>query len=261
MSVEDHEVSDLLARADEMLPESQETLEICRDTPITLQAERVEDWETYRYEKCTTSVDMVFEALDKEYPDENFDCDYFQRMSLKKYLSGNMTKFEFFIAQNQWPHDEIIFHPKNCPIRMKRGVISKFNNGKWAVYHLGCKERSDAAFHSSGYSHAILRVEAKDPQTFVTLVIETPSAFFCACCDLFIFEDVMYYDDSQYQTPYTDVWPACNYLAINSHFQNNFVELKTEKVFAVIQPKKKQKIPFGIAYTYDSSDEEDLPIV
>lgn len=267
MSVEDHEVSDLLARGEEMLPESEETEQIRRDSPISLQAERMEDWETYRFEVCITSVDFVLENLHKEYPDENFDTDYFQRMPLCKYLSGNMSKLEFFIAQNQWPDEEIIFTPKNCPIRMKKGVISKWNRGKWTVYHLGCKDRSDATFHSSGFSHALLTVEAKNSKNFVNLVVETPSAFFCARCELFVFEDVMYYDDNQYKTPSTDIWPDCNYLAARSEIQNDFVELKTEKVFAEVQPQKKQKLAFSTLFDpadysdYSDTDEEDLPIV
>ena len=157
----------MLASASECLPtEEQETAakSIQCDTPISLQVEEnlafeesYMDLQTYRFEMCETDVDVAHETLTTVYPDEDFDSAAFQRLHVHKYLTSEMIRFEFFIAHNQWGLDIIRF-PTNHEIRMRKGVVSKFNrkNREHEVYHISCIDTEQRGFLEKGFTTAIV---------------------------------------------------------------------------------------------------------
>ena len=66
---------------------------------------------TYQFERVKTSIDISFKTLCEMYPDENFDDIKFQNIYLPKYLTSEVTKFEFFLMHNQWGTTGIAQYP------------------------------------------------------------------------------------------------------------------------------------------------------
>lgn len=253
MSAEDHEVRELLAGVDEELPtgEMEERAdEIQRNTPLSVQDEESFDEhavslfdQTYQFETVETSVEVVEEALAEAYPDEDFTSDIFQRLPLHKYLSGEVTKFEFFMANNQWGCSFARF-PGDKPIRMRKGIVSKFERAKQthAVYHISCVDMDKTKKVSSGFTKAVLTVEAINTKDLFETILVAPNIFFCHGCEKFMFEDVGYYMDATFELPREDVWPACEkmlQLVTNKDGldENSYASVYADKLMGIVCPQ------------------------
>ena len=187
MDRDDTEISELVAGPEERLPTEAEETEaesLRRNTPISMQYEEMENenqenifHQIYRFETVKTDIDIAFPTLTKNYPNEDFTSSLFQRMDIHKYLSDQVTKKEFFIANNQWG---IAFANYNWddPVRMRKGVITKFdkNKNEHRVFHKECKENCNI---SSGYTRALLTVETSNVHELFNYIISEPDLFLC----------------------------------------------------------------------------------
>jgi hypothetical protein len=249
MDQNDREVAELMAGPTERLPTEAEEAEIDalrRDTPVTMQYEEMEKankehmfHQTFRYEMVKTDINIVLPTLKSAYPNEDFDSPLFQRMDIHKYLSDEVTRREFFIANNQW-QTKFARYPKNEPIRMRKGVITKEHK----VYHKECKEDFTI---SSGFTKALITVETSNVDEFFDCVINEPDLFFCDCCQRYIFDEIEYYNDNQFAIPDIDIWPECKHiLLVYGDDDNDYVSLMAHQLIGIVvscfseePPKKK----------------------
>lgn len=261
MDVSDNEVSELFADNSECLLTIEEEIEaesLRRNTPLSAQAEEYVTFEenmlfakTYQYEIIKTDIDIVGDTLRKNYPDEDFDSADFQRMDIHKYLTSEMTKFEFFIAHNQWGY-EFVHYPENTPIRMRKGVITRWNNTyqNHDLYHLHCIDSEHAGFKAGGFSKALLTTEARNSREFIDLIIESPESYFCKYCEHYLFDCIEHYAGSAWDIPSEDIWPSCTNLLVSYVMYNTneetYLEVHAHKVICVVYPQenhsKKRKI-------------------
>jgi hypothetical protein len=236
-----------------------DAIAVQRDTPISLQAEEISVFEenklfdkTYQFEMCTTDVDIAFGTLVANYPNEDFKSDHFQRISIHKYLTSEMSKLEFFIAHNQWG-DGFVHYPKDVPIRMRKGVISRFNNSTRShdVYHMSCIDTDSCGYKAGGFSKALLTTEAKTVKDFIGMVTVNPELYFCKYCEGYMFDCVEHYVGKAWDIPPEDTWPTCSNILHSSaklDDEETYVELFGEKVICIVYPlpqeppKKKIKL-------------------
>lgn len=260
---EDNEISELLASATECLPtEEQEAAakSIQSDTPISLQVEEqlafeesFMDLQTYRFEMCETDMDIAHKTLSTVYPNEDFDSPAFQRLHVHKYLTSEMTRFEFFIAHKQWGADIIRF-PTNHEIRMRKGVVSKFNKKtqEHEVYHISCIDTEQRGFLEKGFTKALLSIEARNNERFVELMTEVSNLFFCKHCDHYMFDCVEFYTTKVWAIPDEDVWPKCEHMlhTCTLHDEYTYGTLMAHKLIGIVYPqeppKKRRRILFDI---------------
>ena len=199
--------------------------------------------QVFRYEMVKTDVDITFPTLKSAYPDEDFDSTLFQRMDIHKYLSDEVTRKEFFIANNQWG-TEFANYSKTEPIRMRKGVITRFDKhrNEHRVYHKECKENFNI---SSGFTRALLTVETSNVDEFFDCVINEPDLFFCGFCQKYMFDEIAYYNDNQFAIPDIDIWPECKHLLLAYGDDNDYVSLMAHQLIGIVSvfsdepPKKK----------------------
>lgn len=266
MDIEDNEVSELLAGNTESLPTEEqeaESIAVQRNTPLSLQEEEMVNFEedylferTYKFETIKTDVDFAFETLIKNFPDEDFESDDFQRMDIHKYLSSEMSKLEFFIAHNQWGYD-FVNYPKDVPVRMRKGVISRFNTitKNHDIYHMSCIDSDHPGFTSGGFTKGILTTQARNVKEFMDLIIGNPELFFCKYCELYMFDCVEHFDGQAWDIPPETIWPTCNYVLQSVMFtpsnEETYVDLYGHKVIAVISPQEPPKKKVCRRLTFD----------
>ena len=258
---EDYKYDDekeLLASHSESLPTKEQEKaadKVQRNTPLSFEAESIFTFEenclftqTYQFETRDTYVEIAFPTLTKNYPNEDFDNVYFQPVTIHRYLTSEMTKFEFFLAHNQWEYD-ICHYPKDIPVKMRKGVYSAFKPNKQRnfVYHMKCID--DEVDLEQTPTKALLTVEARTPKEYLELIISKPELFFCEFCDHYIFDCIEHYSGKQFAIPSTDIWPTCEYLAENIilHRTNDetYADLFLHKVYPIpLQepPRKKARI-------------------
>ena len=252
------EISELLAGAEESLPteeQEEEASSVQSDTPLSVQYEAIDSDESdeelfeqiYKFDTVSTSIDMVNETLHKNYPNEDFDDDRYSKIELHRYISGEVTKFEFFLMENQWFHSELFAFPMNTQLRMRKGVHVR-GDGVW---HLGCVDSDSDAYKKAYFVKGILTVESRNTLELVKLMIDGPEFFFCACCEQFIFEDVQYYSDTQFAIPPIESFPKCDYIRMSIGNEDDYAEVKVEKVIAIIYPQKRKAEELE---EYDSDD-------
>nr|QOD39599.1 NS3 [uncultured densovirus] len=243
---EDNEVSELLARDEELPSEQQEAEAVAlqRDTPFSFEEQRTFEEnalfsETYQHEMVKTDVDVVWPALAEAYPYEDFNSVAFQRMDLHKYLSSEVTKLEFFVASNQWGSD-FAFYPKEIPVRMRKGVVVRHNGDGHDVYHMSCIDTDSAGFNAGGFSKGLLTVETADVGHYFNMMADNPNLFFCKYCEKYMFDCVEHYDGKAWEIPPTDVWPECNHLVHSStdYQELNYLTLYAHKLIAVVYPQE-----------------------
>lgn len=253
MKEDDREVFELMAEPTERLPTEAEETEIDalrRDTPITMQYEEMENvdkenmfHQIFRYEMVKTDIDIVCTTLKSAYPNEDFDSPLFQRMDIHNYLSNEVTRKEFFIANNQW-QTGFAKYPKNKPIRMRKGIITKFNKHtkEHKVYHKECKENFTI---SSGFTKALITVETSNVDEFFDCVINEPDLFFCGFCQRYMFDEIEYYNDNQFAIPDIDIWPECKHVLLVYGNDSEYVSLMAHQLIGIVScfsdepPKKK----------------------
>lgn len=250
----DNEVSELLADNTESLPtEEQENAAIAlqRDTPISMWEDDSDeiDFRTHYHETVKTDIDIVGETLAENYPDEDFDSDAFQRIDIHAYLTCEMTKLEFFIAHNQWGTN-FCFYPKETPIRMRKGVASRYNHSTESrdVYHISCIDTESSGFNIGGFCKAILTTEARNSDEFIELVAGAPQIFFCKYCEQFMFDRIDHENAKQFALPSADIWPVCDtHLFSATHSESEgktFAHLDGHVLIDVIvsPSRKKQRV-------------------
>ena len=269
LMAEDNEVFELMANAGESLPSEEEeaaAIEVQRNTPISFQEEHLssdEDdtlfEENYQFKRIVTDVDQAFAALRENFPDEDFDSFDYQRISIPAYLTSEMNKLEFFIANNQWGH-RFVHYPENTLVRMRKGVIARYNaqRKEHDYYHLHCIDSSSANFSSLGFTKALLTVESRNYRELLKLIISSPDPFFCKACHYYMFDAVEYYKNSTWQIPSTDVWPVCSALVysktLNNTNEKTYVTVYVNKLIVVVHP---QVQPIEEQSEDSSSDSED----
>ncbi|QHG62571.1 NS3 [uncultured densovirus] len=270
LMAEDEEMSELMAGAEESLPTAEEeetAIALQRDTPLSMQYEEMSTFEnnllfeqTYQFETCKTDVDIVFETLSKNYPDEDFNSSDFQRLDIHKYLTSEMTKLEFFIAHNQWDY-EFAHYPKNIPVRMRKGVVTRFNNSEQQhnVYHMSCIDTEHSGFTAGGFTKGLLTVEARNVKEFFDIIIDSPEMFFCKYCEHYMFDCIEHYSGKAWEIPSEDIWPSCNYI-IQSYMtdrtnEESYYTLHAHKIIAIVYPQEppKKKVCRRL-FDYDSDD-------
>jgi len=172
----------------------------------------------------------------------------YQRITLHKYLTSEMSKFEFFLAHNQWGYD-LCHYPTNVPIRMRKGVVARYNNliQDHNIYHMSCIERDHPGFAYGGFTHALLTCEARNTEEFLDLIIDNPSTFFCNYCEGFLYDTVEHFSGKAWEIPSEDVWPSCETLVqscvLYRSDEQTYVELHVHQLIAVVSPQaKKRKI-------------------
>ena len=239
---QDDEVSSLLASDSESLPTEEEeaaAIAIQRYTPLTVQVEEAEMAEVYQFDTAVSDVDITFPDLVTNYPDEDFDSIAFQRLTLHKYLTSEVTKMEFFLMNNQWPADDLVFGSVDS-IKMRKGVHER--SGK--LWHIGCIDDDSREYKLCYFTHGILTIQARTKREFITLVAENPNYFFCAKCEHYIFDGVFDYTDEQFKIPNSDIWPTCSYLKQSSTLHNTgdetFASLHVQQLIAIISPSSQE---------------------
>ncbi len=242
--MDDREVAKLMAGPEECLPteeQEEEAESLRRDTPLSMEDEENIFHEMYRFEMVKTDIDCVFATLQSAYPDEDFGITCLERIDIHRYLSDEVFKKEFFMANNQWGTD-FANYEKNKPIRMRKGIITKFDRSDHKVYHPKCVKN---VCIENGYTKGLVTVEASNVDQFFTCIIDNPNAFFCGVCQYFMFEDIQYYNDNQFAIPDSDDWPGCNYLMMGYGDDINYVTIMAHIIIADISicsgepPRKK----------------------
>ncbi len=245
MDRNDREVSDILASPTECLPTKEQEAEaesLRRDTPLSLQIEEMEEDkenifdQIYPYDTVETSIDIAFPTLVDAFPEEDFSSMVYQKYVLHKYLSSQMKRMEFFIANNQWG-TEFISYPMNRPIRMRVGVKTRQHKKEHRVYHKECKPNVNV---NGGFTSAILTVEASNVEEFLHNIIENANLFFCKSCEHYIFDNVCYFNDKQFALPDEDTWPKCKHVL----FDNTNICLMAHQLIGIVSvfsepPRKK----------------------
>lgn len=243
---------DLLAGPEESLPteeQEREADEIRSDTPISMEKEDADfEWQIHPYETVKTSITTVSKCLAETYPDEDFEHDCFKNMLLPRYLTNNVTRFEFFLSYNQHG-TEYAYHPENKAVRMIGYIFYK----EHGVYHHDCLEEAFADKISTGFSKATISTEAPNSKTFLTMVADSPSLFFCAWCDHYIFDSVMYYDDSQFKIDNGDDWPKCEHIvqSVSDENDNSICVVKAHRIFCTVDPQEPPRKKARRQLTYE----------
>ena len=240
-----NEVSDLLASDSESLPTEemeQEAESVRTDTPLSAKQyfEMVEaELEDYIWdqEMLSTSVDIVYPYLRKNYPDENFNSMLYVDVSLHRYLSENVTKKEFYVMTNQWHKEAICHHDNDRPIRMRKGVHERM--GK--LWHIGCIDDDSEAYRICSFTHGIITVEARNCDEFITLMLECPDYFFCDKCDYYLFDGVNNYNEEMFKRPETGRYSKCDKLKnasiLNNTNDQTYATVECEKLIAIVYPQ------------------------
>nr|QOD39530.1 NS3 [uncultured densovirus] len=251
LMAEDEEVSELMAESDESLfAENEENEQVQRNTPVNIEDVQMETFEnnllfeqSYQFEVCQTDVDIAFENLTSAYPDEDFDGDTFQGLVIHKYLTSEMTKFEFFIAHNQWGN-KVAHYPKNIPVKMRKGIVLRFNDisKHYDVYHTSCIDTDSSGFMAGGFSKGLLTTEARNIDEYIDLIIESPEMYFCKYCEHYMFDCIEHYSGKAWEIPSVDIWPSCNN-EVQSAFGNfdneeTYYTLHAHKLIAVVSPQE-----------------------
>ena len=232
----------LTAGSDEELPtEEQEAEAIALQPNTPLTAEQIDDLQiaeyesdeldtqpessTWMFQAVRTSIDIVYKALREAYPDEDFNNDLYNNYIVSKYVSDEVSKFEFFIMQNQYGKN--IFN-KNAPFRMRKGV--HLRDGK--AFHLNCINADADGYDVGRFSKGIVTVEAQSRFKMVNMMKKYPDFFFCANgeCEKFLFFDVGYFSDTAWAWPPKDSYPDCPYVdRIYEWDPNNYVKMNNSK--------------------------------
>nr|ASY04029.1 NS3 [Densovirinae sp.] len=249
-----YDIQALEAGPEESLPteeQEEEAIKIQSNTPLTAEetmdisiTEAFDaDEEAWMYKYTITDIDVAGKHLVKNYPYEDFDSDYYQRIKLPNYLSERVNKFQFFLMNNQWGID--LFHNKG-PFRMRKGVHVRNNN----VYHISCINSDSDGYEPGHFSKGLLTLEYKKRSILLKQMRNFPEIFFCGFCDHFMFDDVEYFSDETFKIPSTDIWPECTHLARSvSYDEDNYVTLFAHKIFA--------NFPLIWAKQYDTSNIPD----
>lgn len=251
MEQNDKKIIKLMAGPEEQLPtksEEKEQESLRSNTPISMHLEDLEEEEalifhyTFRFEMVTTDIDIAFPTLTENYPNENFESESYQRYDIHKYLSDQVNRKEFFIANNQWGI-EFANYKKDEPIRMREAIITKFDKDKDinVVYHVKCIKDVNMEL---GYTKGLLTVETSNVQEFFKCIINVPDLFFCGVCEHYIFDEIQYYDDAQFENA-KKYWPKCDNFIMTYGDDDNYVNLMANKCICYVSyfsdepPKKK----------------------
>lgn len=251
----DYEVQELLAGVEESIPTEEqeaEAIALQRNTPLSAQEYESEiDQVSYQFEMCETNLENAGETLVAAYPKETFDSPAYQHLSIHKYLTNRATKFEFYLGNNEWGTD-FANYPKQKAIRMRKGVVSRFNRSTqtYDVYHMSCIDTDSEGFKLGGFSKALLTVEARNILEYFGVIVDNDNLFFCKYCEHYMFDCVEFFDEQAFRIPPSYIWPYCEHTVQHSvHNDSNeesYVILQAEKLICIVSPqeppRKRQRV-------------------
>lgn len=228
----------LLAGSEEELPTEEmeaEAIAVQPDTPLSAETESNSsigeafeeemDGMVWQFKHTITDIDVAQKYLVKNYPDEDFNGTMFQRISLPTYLSCEVSKFQFFLMQNQWGKE--IFHSKG-PYRMRKGLHVR----KGKIYHLNCVDDESDGYDVGQFTRGILTVESPSRTKMLNMMRKYPDYFFCTVCEQYVFFGPEYQSDIVYELPSEDSFPKCEILDKSLYIDdNNFAHIYVNKQF------------------------------
>nr|QOD39476.1 NS3 [uncultured densovirus] len=131
-------------------------------------------------------------------------------------------------------------YDENVEIRMRKGVHIR----KTDIYHLGCVKANIPAYDLGGFSAGILTAEFANIKLIEESIEEFPCFFWCKACGEFIWPDICYDTNEQFEIPDEDVWPTCSNLVMSFEYKRdvNYVTLHSQHCFTDESPRKKTKL-------------------
>ncbi len=154
-----------------------------------------------------------------------------------------MTKFEFYVAHNQWNY-AFAHYPKNVPVRMRKGVVTRFNTSttQHNVYHINCIDTEHRGFLNMGFTKGMITVEARNVKEFMDIIIDSPEIFFCTYCEGYMFDCIEHYTGKAWAIPTEDIWPKCTNVlqsAITDKTnEDTYYTLEAHKLIGIVHPQE-----------------------
>ncbi len=154
----------------------------------------------YCFEAICTDVKYINHDLRKQFP--MLVPDFY---AVRKFLTSEMSRLDFFINNNQFLCGEyIMFDDTDGYIRMRVPVrLISAAGGVHKIYHPKCVPNNTQA------NFALLNVISRNICSFNDTIADHSTMFFCAGCDYFLYEDVTRFTKKMYEIPPIEVYPKC----------------------------------------------------
>ena len=118
---------------------------------------------------------------------------------------------------------------------MRKGCHVRNND----PFHLHCIDSTSDGYRLGNFEQGVIVYKFENVKKLVKAMCTTPDLFFCKSCELFMFHQVEYMSNEDFELPSTDIWPECTHL--NHSFEineYNFVTIHTTNKSCNYEPLK-----------------------